>query len=171
MNNEILEILAEFKEGNLSRFESFYEYFKKKVFYSIYSLTRSFAISEDLLLETFVKFLKNVKDLDLNKSVLSYLITIGRNITLNYLEREKRIEPLEDVDYNHSYQMKIEDNSIFIKMKDVLSSKEYQVVIYHVLDELSHKEIASIMNLPLGSVTWIYNNSLKKLRKELEHYA
>jgi RNA polymerase sigma-70 factor (ECF subfamily) len=38
----------------------------------------------------------------------------------------------------------------------------------YAVGEYKHREIAEFLHMPLGTVTWKYNNALKKMRKALE---
>ena len=42
-----------------------------------------------------------------------------------------------------------------------------EVVTLHVINDLKFKEIAKIMKKPLGTVLWIYNKAIKKLRDKV----
>lgn len=53
-------------------------------------------------------------------------------------------------------------------MNKVLSDGERQIVILHVVSGFKHREIAQMLDKPLGTVLWAYNNALAKLKKELE---
>jgi DNA-directed RNA polymerase specialized sigma subunit, sigma24 homolog len=64
---------------------------KKPIFYNILSYVKSYEIAEDLLQETFVNFLKNLKKFDKNKSVLAYLMVLSKNLSLDYLKKNKEI--------------------------------------------------------------------------------
>ena len=42
---------------------------------------------------------------------------------------------------------------------------ERQIVSLKVLGEMTFKEIAAVMEMPMGTVTWKYQNAMKKLRR------
>ena len=46
-----------------------------------------------------------------------------------------------------------------------LKPQERQVVDMKVLGGLTFKEIAHLLSLPMGTVTWRYQNAVKKLRR------
>ncbi len=48
---------------------------------------------------------------------------------------------------------------------ETLKPSERQVVSLKVLGELTFKEIADVMGIPMGTVTWKYQNAIKKLRR------
>jgi RNA polymerase sigma-70 factor (ECF subfamily) len=50
----------------------------------------------------------------------------------------------------------------------VLAEDEFNIVIMYAVGEYKHREIAEFLHMPLGTVTWKYNNALKKMRKALE---
>ena len=61
-----------------------------------------------------------------------------------------------------------DDMPIFKLAKQHLNDFELQVVVLYAVYGYKHREIASLLNKPLGSVLWTYNNSIKKLQKILK---
>ena len=43
-----------------------------------------------------------------------------------------------------------------------------EIVVQHVINELKFKEIAKIVDKPLGTVLWIYNKAMKDLKRKVE---
>ena len=55
-----------------------------------------------------------------------------------------------------------------LSMKEALEkldSKEREIVHLKIMGEMTFQEIAGILAMPLGTVTWKYQNALKKLRR------
>ena len=48
---------------------------------------------------------------------------------------------------------------------DKLDVREREIVHLKVMGELTFQEIADILAMPLGTVTWKYRNALEKLRR------
>ena len=145
------EVFLELKRGDQSHFNWFYENSKKQLFYNILSYTKNYELSEDLLQETYVKFLTNIK-----------------NITLDYFKKNNRIETLNEEDISFE-DNKIHETMLVSKIKEILNDIEFKILILHILGELTFNEIKDIVKKPLGTVLWIYNKSLKKIRKELNY--
>ena len=162
------EVFLELKRGDQSHFNWFYENSKKQLFYNILSYTKNYELSEDLLQETYVKFLTNIKNIDDKVNVLGYLMVMSKNITLDYFKKNNRIETLneEDICFEDN---KIHETMLVSKIKEILNDIEFKILILHILGELTFNEIKDIVKKPLGTVLWIYNNSLKKVRKELNY--
>jgi len=123
--------------------------------------------------DTYVKFLKSIPKIDSQKNVTSYLITIGKNLCIDYLRKNSRVYDLESYEnyedvVGHTPNVEEGQADVFRIMKETLNEREFEIVILHVVDEMTHREIAKHIGKPLGSVTWSYNNAMKKLRKRME---
>ncbi|MDY5928975.1 MAG: sigma-70 family RNA polymerase sigma factor [Candidatus Onthovivens sp.] len=162
------EVFLEIKRGDQTHFNWFYENSKKQLFYNILSYTKNYELSEDLLQETYVKFLTNIKNIDDRVNVLGYLMVMSKNITLDYFKKNNRIETLNEEDISFE-DNKIHETMLVSKIKEILNDIEFKILILHILGELTFNEIKDIVKKPLGTVLWIYNKSLKKVRKELNY--
>ena len=162
------EVFLELKRCDQSHFNWFYENSKKQLFYNILSYTKNYELSEDLLQETYVKFLTNIKNIDDKVNVLGYLMVMSKNITLDYFKKNNRIETLNEEDISFE-DNKIHETMLVSKIKEILNDIEFKILILHILGDLTFNEIKDIVKKPLGTVLWIYNKSLKKVRKELNY--
>ena len=106
------------------------------------------------------------------KSILGYLYTISRNLSLNYLEKQKRYLDdgetlLDTVPINEENYL---DNSEIIKiMKEILSQDMFNVIILHLVNGLDYKEISEMLDRNENTVRWQYNEGLKKVREALNN--
>ena len=57
------------------------------------------------------------------------------------------------------------ENMTIKQALDMLKPSERQIVSLKILGELTFKEIAQCMEIPMGTVTWKYQNAIKKLRR------
>lgn len=162
------EVFLEIKRGDQTHFNWFYENSKKQLFYNILSYTKNYELSEDLLQETYVKFLTNIKNIDDKVNILGYLMVMSKNITLDYFKKNNRIETLNEEDISFEDD-KIHETMLVSKIKEILNDIEFKILILHILGELTFNEIKDIVKKTLGTVLWIYNKSLKKVRKELNY--
>ena len=165
-------LLDRLLDGDLSLFDQFYQETHRKVFYNILAILKDPVVAEDALQETYIRFLNNKENLKKEKNILGYLFVISRNISLDMIKKRNRETSISEYDlnslheeYNPSYQ-----SEIFEIMKKILSDVELQVVVLHVLNDMTHKEISEILKKPLGTITWTYNNAIKKLRKGMKDY-
>ena len=113
------------------------------------------------------------------------MATMARNMAIDFIRKYRREELtalLQDIGagpeeeeqsknrfYNEQTENEVEDSVLGeMSVQEALSHlkpSERQVVSLKVLGELTFKEISQIMNLPMGTVTWKYQNAIKKLRR------
>ncbi|OCA90464.1 hypothetical protein A8F94_00810 [Bacillus sp. FJAT-27225] len=126
-------------------------------------------MSEDVMQEVFIKLFQHQKHSDIT-NVKAWLISVTRNHALDVYRKKKR----ELTGFDNNYFERMSDPSgdpvdklVLSKYLSILDSEERQIVIMKDISGLKHREIAKIIDLPLGTVLWKYNVALKKLRKSL----
>lgn len=163
----IEDIVNEFKVANYTHFDEFYNTTKKNVFFSIAAIVKDQAAIDDLMQDTYVKFLENINKYQAS-SINAYLSTIAHNIAINYYNKEKRvIRDEEIIDYVADEEKKT--NYQYIEALELLKGLDdisKEIVVLHTINDLKFKEIAKIVNKPLGTVLWIYNKAIKELQRK-----
>lgn len=164
------EIVDELRQANYAHFDEFYNETKKNVFFTIASIIKDRSAIDDLMQDTYIKFLENISKYQKNTKINAYLSTIAHNIAINYYNREKRLVHDEDViDYipndDDNSKNKYENIEALEMLKD-LDDASKEIVVLHIINDLKFKDIAKIVDKPLGTVLWIYNKAIKELRKK-----
>jgi len=163
------DIINELRVANYAHFDEFYNSTKKNVFFSIAAIVKDNSTIDDLMQDTYIKFLENISKYQSKTSINAYLSTIAHNIAINYYNREKRLVHDEEViDYIYD-DTKKKNNYEEIEALELLKSLDpisKEIVVLHIINDLKFKEIANIVNKPLGTVLWIYNKALKELKKK-----
>lgn len=159
------QIIVELKQKNYASFDEFYNLTKNQVFYAIVAIIKDRMLAEDLLQDTYLKFLEKIDQYQLGSNVYAYLSQIGRNLAINLYNRRKKEfhndEIIEQIPAQE--ESKTDDEEIF-KLLDYLDIKEREMVVLHVINDLTFREISEITKKPLGTVLWIYNKAIKKLK-------
>lgn len=173
MEQRLIELGSELREGNLENFSEFYELTKRQVYYGAYAIAHDSALAEDRLQDSYVKFLENTSKLKKNTNPFGYLLVITRNTAYN-LMKHRSFERTEYEDENlfiPTYDEKPSDEQkVFAKVREILTPDEYEIIILRVINELPHKQIAKIMKKPLGTVQWSYRNAIQKLEEGLKDW-
>jgi RNA polymerase sigma-70 factor, ECF subfamily len=160
-------IIKELKSRNYQSFDTFYNLTKNQVFYAIVSIIKDQSLAEDLMQDTYVKFLEKIDQYKDGSNPYAYLSTIGRNLAINLYNQRKREVYSEELLETIPYQEEIEtDDAQIFKILDLLEESEREIVVLHVINELKFREIANITQKPLGTVLWIYNKAIKKLKEK-----
>lgn len=159
--------LIALRNGNASALEYIYLTTKNAVFSVIYSILKDYQLSEDVMHDTYIKMSKNIAYYKPNTNPKAWIITIAKNLAINVYNRRKR-ETSVDMDSSVYGEYKIDENGNGMELKKALSQLneiERQIVLLHCLGGFKHREISKILDKPIGTIMWTYNNSLSKLKR------
>jgi RNA polymerase sigma-70 factor (ECF subfamily) len=141
------------------------------------SLTRNSTEAEDLVQETFLRAMPAMPRLRSDSNVRAWLFTILRNTWFNELRRQRNapqmIEfedhftdslsvPLKDP-YDE-YESKIEAEELRSAIQR-LQPRFREIILLREFEDLSYKEIAIIMDCPIGTVLSRVSRARARLRR------
>lgn len=161
------DIIEEFRVGNYDSFDEFYHQTNKQLYVFIYDIIRNRQSSEDLLQETYMRFLNHIDKYKKNTNYFNFLVTIARNLAINEYHKQKRMVYDEEYIYSVKEESSTDVPDLFYLL-DYLNEKEREIVILHMIDNLKFKEIAKMKDKPLGTILWLYNKAIKKLKRKVE---
>lgn len=164
---EMTLIVRSLKDNNLEMFDRFYDLTKKQVYFAIMSILKNRESTEDIMQDTYMRFLNNIDKYKESTNVIAFLVTIARNLAINLYNRNKKEIKYDFSKYEDTYVNDTKDNSLMEVVYETLEGDELEVFILHVIDDLKHREIAKIMKKPLGTITWMYNKAVKKLKMKV----
>lgn len=132
-------------------------------------------VADDLCCETFVRLAEKKPHFRSDSSFKTFLYGIGRKVALMYIRRKKNTtEPLEDdtkivssLDPEEEYLIKERNRQLYAAMKK-LKSEYAQVLWLAYFEDLSNKEIASVMKKSLSAVKVLLHRARLALKTELE---
>lgn len=157
--------------GDSKAFEKVYNLTSKGVFSMCLSVTKNVHDAEDMMMATFVKVKEKINYYKPNTNGYAWILTLCKNLCINEAKKLKRMQA---VDFDDNEYLAVQKDSlerfdipIFNIAKSVLNDTELQVVMMYAVSGYKHKEIAEIMDKPLGTILWSYNNALKKLKAQL----
>lgn len=169
-NEEMFSLIERYLKGDEFSFTILFDNTKNKVFANIYSYVKNQSVAEDILSETYIKFLSNMKKIKKDQSILGYLYVISRNLSLNYLTRNKKTESINDYPYlksENSLHSNLDFEDIIKVMKDVLTDDMFQVIVMRLVNEMECCEISKIMDKKESTIRWLYSQGIKLVKEEL----
>lgn len=83
------DIIEEFRVGNYDSFDEFYHQTNKQLYVLYMILIRNRQSSEDLLQETYMRFLNHIDKYKKNTNYFNFLVTIARNLAINEYHNKK----------------------------------------------------------------------------------
>ncbi len=157
-------LMKEVTQGSERAFEELYEDMKRGVFALAYSYLRNYEDAEDVLQQTFLTVKRKAYLYRVGTNARAWIFQIAKNAALDELRKRKQRKEGELL-----REEGVETPVVFLdELTARLSEEEREIVIMHAVWGYKHKEIAEEKGLPLGTVTWKYNEAIKKLRKEQE---
>lgn len=159
------------QQGDENAFEDIYNDTKRGLFAFILSICRNYHTAEDMMQTAYIRLRTTISSYRAGENAYSWLYTIAKNATLNEMARQKReksTDAFEEESTFGTYSIDEECSPITTVMNNVLGEEERQIVTLHVISGFKHREIAEMLEKPLGTELWTYNNALAKLKRELE---
>ena len=117
--------------------------------------------------ETYVSFFTNLDDVRITNNIYAYLSTIARNLSINLINKQKNIVSNDEIISSIADQEVKYDRDVDKILSLLDSQEEREIVIYHVLLEYKFIEISRIVDKPLGTILWLYNKAIKKLKERV----
>lgn len=153
---------------------------EKLLFYAL-SLTSDQEKAQDLLQETFLKVLTNSDKFTQNTNFKAWVYTIMKNTFINdYRKNEKKKNSIDRA--CQEIHLRIQNDKTYPSPESSYNSKEimkfiktldaeYRTPLEMFLDGYKYKEIAEILQIPLGTVKSRIFFARKKLEKTLKGYV
>ena len=171
---ELRELFIEIKYGNNIAFEKLYKNYKNLVYKIAYSILKNSYDSDDIVQIVFEKIYSIDKDKLPTRNESSWLYSVTKNETINYLNQKKNHIELEEIyeleDNNNEINELINKDS-YNRLIGKLNENEKEIISLKILSNLSFKEIAKLLNKPTGTIKWIYYKSINTLKLLLSNLA
>lgn len=158
-----------------SCFESIYEKYSKKIYVYCYKMTAGVHTAQELMQDTFVRFIEKCGNMDLqDNELLAYLYKIAHNLCIDFMRKECRFSSIKALLYYSVNLISIEEQTVsnsyseaMERCLNALTPAQKSIVILHVVEGLPHGQIASILNKSEEAVRKQYQRSKEKIRKML----
>ena len=147
--------------------EEIFELLKTNRKLGIEELYKNTDETEDVLQNVFVKIFKLDNEKLPTKSHLSWLYSVAKNETINYIKKhskEKNYESLYEITDNDTEIEKVLDKEYFNKLIENLPPKQQEILSLKIISNLSFREIANILDMKIPAVQWHYYKSLNTLK-------
>lgn len=150
-------------------FEEIYYEYGHLIGFVISQYVKNKADVEELINDVFLNFFNNLDKIKI-KNIKAYLTKIAKNKAIDHLRENKNKYTLENeivlktgVPAENLYLVIIND------MKRVLTDEEIDIIIDHVIYDLSFGYIAKKYNKPISTISTKYYQAIQKYKAE-ENY-
>lgn len=165
-------LLKKKRDNNVNEIEAIYDEYFKDVYKFILSLSKNPLVAEDVVQDTFIKALNNIKSLKDSSKTKSWLFQIAKNTYLTSVSKSIKTVSIGDVelasDNNEAAKFMDRDTAkaarkILHKMKE-----PYKEVFYlRIFANLSFKEIAEVFDKNEPWARQIFHRSKKLIKDKL----
>ena len=127
-------------------------------------------LADDLAQETFIKAYLNIRSFQGISAFSTWLYRIAYNAFYDSVRAKKYFDDLDTTEIDKKSSVKIdfsvEKNDIYTALK-LLRKEEQAAILLCYMEDKTHKEIAKIMKLPLGTVKTHILKGKEKMNKFL----
>lgn len=177
-DKEFESAMSKIRQGDKQGLQEIYEAYISLIYAIVKDVLQNKESAEDVTSDFFIKLWDKADYYKSGSGHKAWMSTIARNMAIDYLRKyrkEEASELLNDIDPESFSQQFLENDSPVereviadVSVKEALSrlkEKERQIMNMKILGEMSFKEIADVLHIPLGTVTWRYRNAVNKLRR------
>jgi RNA polymerase sigma-70 factor, ECF subfamily len=178
------------QQGREAAFRELVRRYERPVFSLIYRIVRDRETSEDLAQDTFIKVLNHIDRYRPEFKLSSWLFKIANNVAIDYLRRRQLDTVSMDGSPHAASAIEVEATSFDVGSRGESALEEMEarelgtaieeaigrlrpeyracILLRHVEDR-SYEEIASTLDLPLGTVKTYIHRARHELRESLAH--
>lgn len=171
-------LMSSLQKGDESAFTALYDRYSNRILYFMFKMLRNDeAKAQDFTQDIFIKVIESADQFDVTKSFKTWIFTIAANQCKNYFRSNKQMFDIDDSSNSIVFQDGIEENydqkefRIQLNIEvDKLSYKFKETFILRYFEDLKLKEIAKIMDCPVGTIKSRLNQVTQVLAKKLKVY-
>lgn len=163
--------VAEYMAGDRRAFDYIYECTNRAVYFSALYIVRDKAYAEDIMQETYMRALGALESYIRGTNFTAWLARIAKNLALNHVKkgaRETASDFTDEAEIRRYGTKETELPFIFDVAAKVLDEQQYEIVMLCHVAGYKRREVAGMLSLPIGTVTWKNNEALKKLKEVLK---
>ena len=166
------ELIKRAQNGELSAFEELVKKYQKMILGHTLRILKDMEKAKDATQEAFVKAYENIKKFKLGKSFKPWIYKIATNVSYDMIKKDSKVsrmeyEPAEESESFLDRLIHKEQLAILMQAVKGLPEKYRSAINGYYFKELSYKDLALEMNIPINTVKTRLRRGKKLLREEL----
>lgn len=162
------DLIARIANKDESAFEELYNQTRLPVFSILLAIVKDKAVAEDLMQDTYMKMIDALPSFEGKSAFKTWLVSIARNKAFDYLRQQNKTTRFQE-----DVLTQVPDPVLAQPLKTMecewllstLTEEERQIVFLKAVDGLKHREIAKLLNKPLGTILWMYQTAIAKMKR------
>jgi RNA polymerase sigma-70 factor (ECF subfamily) len=167
----MMNLVMKAQQGNDKAFLTLFQKYEQDIYRTAFIYVKNQSDALDIVQETAYRSFKSIKNLKEPNYFKTWIIRIAINCSLDLLRKQKNlVHMIPDFEEFVSGNVN-EDFGLEISIQDLierLNEYEKSVIILRFYEDLTIKEVAETLDIPLGTAKTILYRALNKLRKDLK---
>ncbi len=180
------EIISRLKQGDEEVFRQFVDQYRQRVVNTCFGLLHNPEDAEDVAQEVFIEVFRSVSNFRGQSKLSTWLYRIAVNRSLNFIRDNKKRSWFKSFDevvksnldlFNRSepgnennpeFSMENRQRALLLhEAIDTLPENQRVAFVLNKYEEMSHKQVAEIMNISVSAVEALIHRAKKNLQKKL----
>ena len=168
-NMTLDQLMTNLSKGDMTAFEEIYSRMRKTVYYISLSILKTRSLAEDAMQSVFLSVLKNADRYREDTNASAWIARIARNESLD-LKKKYGFE--EYVDESENLKLfgtsTTDDYGLLTDLaRWLLPEDEFTILLLVAVEGYKRRELAEMLDMPISTVTWKYNNAIDKMKEVL----
>lgn len=164
MKNDV-KLIKELKHNSEKAFKKVYEQYKNLVYYQAYIILNNKEDAEDVLQNTFIKFMRNIEYIDDDSSLNQLLSKMSKNEAIDmYRKRNRRNEVLDDNINTYKEEFDTSKINVILTLNNTLKPLDASIIALKIIFDYSFEDISKELNESIGVIQARYYKALKVLK-------
>ncbi|MCR5672619.1 MAG: sigma-70 family RNA polymerase sigma factor [Lachnospiraceae bacterium] len=173
------DCLARIRRKDKPALKEIYEEYIAFIYHVVLDIVKNKESAEDITSEFFIKLWEKSDGYKPGRGHKGYMATIARNMAIDHIRKYKHEELTPGVSEEEGEKDAIEfaadpsatpEDEVVGQLSieqalDKLKPLYRQIITMKVLSDMTFKEIASVLEMPMGTVTWNYREAINQLRR------
>lgn len=181
MTEQLFEqCIRKIRQGDRDGLKQIYEAYIAYIYSIVYGVLHNKENAEDVTSEFFIRMWTTIADqYQFGNKHRTYLARIAHNMAIDFLRKNKKEDTTQDIQEvidagvtnttittaQESIDDSVIENMTIKEVIGTLKEQEQQILNIKIFGGLTFAEIAQVLKLPMGTVTWRYRTAIEKLRR------
>lgn len=174
------DVVRSVREGHTRNFEILVERYKKKIVNFIHKMIFDYDEAQSLAQDTFIKVYQSIPKYRSLDNFQSFIFTVAKNITLNYIKKQKRtqffssfLSPTEEnkhfrtEDTQHTLMEKHQQEEIISSAIKNLNENQRLALILKVYLEFPYQKIEEITGWSIPKIETLVSRAKNNLKNQV----
>ncbi|MEN3037864.1 MAG: RNA polymerase sigma factor [Candidatus Kryptonium sp.] len=174
VNKTDIELVNDFKNGNISAFDEIVRRYQKKVYLLARRILSNHEDADDVAQEVFIKLFYSLNEFKGESNLFTWIYRITINECNSILRKRKIREfiPIDEIvnllKFNETPEQEFinkEEKRLIEKAIEKLPPKQRAVFVMRFFENLDYEEISKILKKPVGTLKANYFHAVKKIQR------